>query len=255
MQPETSPAPLVSISIVSHGQATLVKRLLESISEHDDNRKLEIILTENVPSEIVNIEQLNYPNLRQIVNPKPKGFGANHNQSSKIARGEYFCILNPDVVFVESLLPHLIEHIIHRRGDIVAPLIVDSRNEIQDSFRSIPTPGELIKRRLKRKPGISLSVESEFIYPDWIAAIFLIMRMSSFNSIGGFDEKFRLYFEDVDFGARARLNNMRLLVDAKRKLLHDASRQSRDQPLYFLQHLYSAALFFASNTYRQAKKI
>ena len=255
MQPETSPAPLVSISIVSHGQATLVKRLLESISEHEDNRKLEIILTENVPSEIVNIEQLNYPNLRQIVNPKPKGFGANHNQSSKIARGEYFCILNPDVVFVESLFPQMIEHIMHGKGDIVAPLIIDSQDKIQDSFRSIPTPGQLIMRRLKPKPDLSLTIESEFIYPDWIAAIFLIMRLNLFNSIGGFDEKFRLYFEDVDFGARARLNNIRLLIDTKRKLLHYASRQSRDQPLYFLQHLYSAVLFFASKTYRQAKKI
>ena len=110
-------------------------------------------------------------------------------------------------------------------------------------------------RRLERKPSLYHPIESEFLYPDWIAAIFLIMRLSSFNLIGGFDEKFRLYFEDVDFGARARLNNKRLLVDAKRKLIHDAKRQSLNQPLYLLRHLYSAILFFASKTYRHVKKI
>ena len=66
------------------------------------------------------------------------------------------------------------------------------------------------------------------------------------------DEKYRLYFEDVDFCTRARLKGMKLLVDPQIQVRHDAQRSSRRKLYYLFLHTQSALRFFTSPVYRQA---
>lgn len=245
--------PKISISIVSHGQGELVRRLLKSIQYYEPLVNHEIILTENLLEKSASINDIDGNGIRKIINEKPKSFAANHNQAFLVAKGEFFCILNPDVIFIEDIISPLIENVHQGIGDVVAPIVKDSANRVQDSFRPLPSPSEFLFRGISRKSEVIPFPDSKYIYPDWLAGIFLLLRSNSFDQLGGFDERYKMYFEDVDFSLRARLRGMRLLINSDYSIVHDAVRLSRRRPKYFLQHLLSALIFYRSTVYRQAK--
>jgi hypothetical protein len=247
----------ISISIVSHGQTELVRRLLRSLLEvaHGDCR-LEIVLTENLPSSMVDVESFEELEINRLVNPRPKGLAANQNQAFRHANGDYFCILNPDVTLVEPVFEPLAAHIQRGRGDIVAPLVVDTQDSALDSFRDLPTPAELLKRRLSRS-SMLLPPEKlqEIVHPDWIAGTFLLMPRRVFEDLGGMDEGYFLYFEDVDFCSRARLAGLTLLVDTSVRIVHEPRRASKRNLVYLAHHLKSAWHFFTSPVYKVVRRL
>ncbi len=247
--------PEISISIVSHGQGDLVRRLLKSIQDHEPLVTYEIILTENLLEKSASISDIDGNGIRKIINEKSKSFAANHNQAFRIAQGKFFCILNPDVIFVEDIISPLIENVRQGIGEVVAPIVKDSANRVQDSFRPLPSPREFLFRGIIRKSEVIPYPDSKYIYPDWVAGIFLLLRSDSFHQLGGFDERYKMYFEDVDFSLRARLRGMRLLINSSYSITHDAARFSRRRPKYILQHLLSALIFYRSTVYRQAKHL
>jgi N-acetylglucosaminyl-diphospho-decaprenol L-rhamnosyltransferase len=250
-----SKSQLVSISIVSHGQTALVDRLLKSLDQHHEGVDFEIILTENIPPEFsIDPTHGNYK-VHRILNPTPRGLAANHNQAFQCSTGEYFCLINPDVVLIENVFSQLISDIQAGLGDITAPLITNKAGIVQDSFRPIPTPMILL-RRFFQSSGFHLpQVQEDLIYPDWIAGIILCMRREVFQQLKGMDERYYLYFEDVDFCCRARLEGLRILLDTRVRAVHEAGRHSRKNLRYFLMHVRSAGRFFLSRTYKTAKKL
>jgi GT2 family glycosyltransferase len=247
--------PSISISIVSHGQLDLVEELLQSLVTFEETDFLEILLTENIGGTRKTSESEHIPSVISIENELPKSFAANHNQAFRQATGDFFCILNPDVTFIEPVLYQLIEDISENRGDIVSPLVVDSANTVQDSFRPLPTPSDIILRMLGRGGEIPSHFDTAFAYPGWLAGIFLLMRSSTYQALGGFDERYRLYFEDVDFSSRARLSGLNLIVDTRLRIRHNARRLSHRKPSYLLRHLASALRFFSSDVYREARTL
>jgi N-acetylglucosaminyl-diphospho-decaprenol L-rhamnosyltransferase len=245
----------ISISIVSHGQTVLVDRLLKSLDQFHEGIDFEIILTENIPTEFSIDPTFSNYELRRILNPTPRGLAANHNQAFQYSTGDYFCLVNPDVVLIEDIFSQLTYDIQAGLGDITAPLITNKTGVVQDSFRPIPTPSILLRRFFKSK-GFHLSqVHDDLIYPNWIAGIFLCMQRDTFQQLNGMDERYYLYFEDVDFCSRARLEGMRVLLDSRVKAVHEAGRHSRKNLRYFLMHVRSAVRFFLSRTYQEARKM
>jgi N-acetylglucosaminyl-diphospho-decaprenol L-rhamnosyltransferase len=80
------------------------------------------------------------------------------------------------------------------------------------------------------------------------------MPSAIYRQLGGLDERYRLYFEDVDFCTRAKLAGLKLLVEPGLRVQHDASRSSHRNFYYFLLHTRSALRFFSSAVYRQAQR-
>ncbi len=91
--------------------------------------------------------------------------------------------------------------------------------------------------------------------PDWIAGIFMLMRRATFARLGGFDPRYRMYFEDVDLCTRARLMGLRILVDTDLRLQHDPRHASRRAGRHLLWHIQSGLRFFASDVYRRARRL
>jgi hypothetical protein len=216
----------------------------------------EIIITENAGNGFQLPKGVADFGVTPVQNQNPRGFAENHNHAFSQARGDYFCLLNPDTSFVEQIFPVLLQHIEAGRGDVVAPMVVDESDQPQDSFRDLPNPVELIQRHILRQTTLDRSVlTGELVSPDWIAAIFLLMRADTYRELGGLDERYYLYFEDVDFCCRARLAGLKLLADTTLKIRHDAQRTSRRDPRYLAWHLQSAWRFFTSPVYWQARRI
>lgn len=245
---------LITLSIVSHGDAVKVGYLLASLQRHErSTTRLQIILTDNLKDDLPNFDPSPWASLHILRNDHQMGFAQNHNSAFHIAQGRYFAILNPDLIFDQPIFERLITNLHQHEADVIAPTIVDENGTIQDSFRALPTPLELIHRRL---PGYKFEMfqpdQAGMIRPDWIAGMFWLMTANVYRQLGGMDERFRLYFEDVDFCSRARLKGMKLLVDSQAQVRHDAQRSSRKSLYYLFLHTSSAVRFFTSYVYRQA---
>ena len=248
---------LITLSIVSHGDANKVGRLLGSIQEHEPNTsRFQLIITDNLGDDLPDADPSPWGSLELIRNVRLAGFAENHNRAFEHAEGEYFAVLNPDLIFEQAVFDGLISRLCEQQADMIAPRIVDEDGIVQDSYRGMPTPFEIIRRRL---PGYRFQPhgpdQNGLIHPDWIAAMFWLMPSKVYQSLGGMDEKFRLYFEDVDFCTRARLQGLKFIVDTHLNVRHDAQRSSRRSLYYLFLHSQSALRFFTSAVYRQARSL
>jgi N-acetylglucosaminyl-diphospho-decaprenol L-rhamnosyltransferase len=217
--------------------------------------RLQIIVTDNLAQDLPQIDSTGWHSLRLLRNAVPQGYARNHDEAFKQAQGTYFCILNPDVEFLEPTMGPLIAVLDSGSADIAAPLVVDTDGRVQDSFRRLPSPWELVGRWMGRGPGRVEVPSAELAYVDWIAGIFMLMRSSTFSDLGGFDPGYRIYFEDVDLCTRARLMGLRIAVDTRLRLQHDARRASRRPGRHLIWHVQSAVRFFSSETYRRARRM
>ena len=253
-QDESRKRGLVSISIVSHAQTKLVSRLLTSLGRYETDLDYELILLENSPGGLDHDwSALDRP-VKFVANDKPRGLAHNWNTTFALARGEYFCLMNPDLIFVEPVFPRLIEDIRGGVADIVAPAVYDASGRLQASARELPSAWSIFMRRVT--PGYAELENLELLpsEPDWIAGMFLLMRSDVYQNLGGMNERYYLYFEDVDFCTRARLAGYQLSVNKRVKVVHDAQRSSRRHPKYLAWHLLSAIRFLSSPVYRQARQ-
>jgi GT2 family glycosyltransferase len=159
------------------------------------------------------------------------------------------------VVFVEDVFSPLIEDIRRGEGDVVAPRVEDEAGRLQDSARALPSPWTMVKRLLMPGYGSLAGLDDLPSRPDWIAGLFMLMPSEVFRHLGGMDERYFLYFEDVDFCCRARMASYRLFVNQQVAVVHEARRLSRRDPKYAAWHLRSAVRFFASEPYRKIRRL
>jgi N-acetylglucosaminyl-diphospho-decaprenol L-rhamnosyltransferase len=247
-------AKIITLSIVSHGDAPRIADLLASLqaSEPDTRARFHLILTDNLKNDLPDFDPAPWASLTILRNEKPLGFAENHNRAFEQAQGTYFAVLNPDLVFEAPIFADLVNILETHQANLVAPCIVDENGVAQDSYRPLPTPIELIQRRL---PGYTfqppLPNADGIIRPDWIAGMFWLWRADSYRSLHGMDKRYRLYFEDVDLCTRARQRGMKILVAPQLKVRHDARRASRRRLYYLFLHLQSAVRFFLSPVYRR----
>lgn len=229
---------MISVSIVSHRNGADVARLVRQLVNTPLVHEVFVLL--NVPEDF---DLLPYSKVTYISNTAPRGFGENHNYVSTFACGEFFLILNPDIFFdFESLtLEHLgidfavasPQNTAHRRG--VVNLRFDRAPTFSVKFSS------LFGRFLG---GFSFhknkTISQEVV---WLPGCFQLWRYTDFVRLGGFDQAFFMYYEDVDICLRARKFGMIIIVFDKLFLKHEGAYSSRVNILLFFHHVKSLILF------------
>jgi len=239
----------VSVSVVSHGQRDLITALLSDLGAHCRESVAEILITENVEEGLESLVGESRIPVRIVPNPQPKGFGANHNQAFRLARGNYFCVANPDIRFREDPFEQLIDCMESRQAALAAPRVVDERGAIEDSARFLPTPFGILKKALGFAKKLDYPDSDSPFFPDWVAGMFMLFRKEAFAEVDGFDEAYHLYYEDVDIGARLRLAGHKIVLCPGAVVVHAARRESHRNPQYLKWHLRSMLRFYTSPTY------
>lgn len=250
--------PVLIISVVSHNQGLLVSRLLADLERYCVSSGVSVVLTLNVPEQLPFTERDFGIPIVVKHNDTPKGFGANHNAAFREAQGDFFCIVNPDIRLKADPFPPLLGAFTDERIGISAPIVVDPEDRIEDSVRVVPTPLFIIRKLLGRVPP-DYDVNGETLYPEWIGGMFMVFRSRVFAQLGGFDERYFLYYEDVDLCCRARLAGFDIAVAPEARVIHEARRDSRRRPKYLMWHLFSMLRFFTSpvffSTLRRRKAV
>ena len=246
---KTSEFDLVSVSVVSHGQLAMVADLLADIEEYCLSSRLEVILTINTKEMIeFNLEYYSYP-INIIYNDRPKGFGANHNQAFKAASGSFFCVLNPDVRLVANPFPALIKVLQSTQVGVCAPLVISMDGAVEDSARRFPNPWTILKRIISGKRSADYTLGHEVLLPDWVGGMFMLFRSTTYQQINGFDERYFLYYEDVDICARLTNLGFDVVLCPVVRVVHLAQRASHKSLKYLRWHVTSILRFFATPAY------
>ena len=242
----TCTVPAVTISIVSHGQMELVLPLLQDLDTVHHTTPLHVVLTLNVPEDLPCVPEDFAFSLQIMRNSQPLGFGANHNRAFSQAQGGIFCVLNPDIRITQNPFPDLLKACADPHTGLAAPAIYSPSGQLEDSARKLPTPWRIAHRVLTRRRTRDYAAPTTVLHPDWVAGMFLLLRTTVYRQLGGFDERYFLYYEDVDLCARARLAGLEIVQLALPGVIHNAQRASHRDPKYLRWHVGSMLKFFTS---------
>lgn len=240
---------MISISIVSHGQGDLVSEVLADLARFADSVSIEVILTLNIPEQLsFSVEDFPY-SVKILENAFPKGFGANHNAAFRQSKGEWFCVMNPDIRLNGNPFPDLLACLANPDVGVSAPLVLGVQGEIEDSARRFPSPMKILCKALGGCRESEYAITDSPVYPDWVGGMFMLFPSSVYERAGGFDERYFLYYEDVDLCARLQLQRSLVILCPRAKVFHHARRSSHRNLRYLRWHLGSMLRFFLSPVY------
>ena len=239
---------VITLSIVSHGQAALANQLLGDLRQLS-RADLRIVLTLNVPETVPEAAAAFGTSLQVISNAARLGFGANHNQAFAAAQGDYFCVMNPDIRLPADPFPALLAELADPRVALAAPCIVDVQGAVEDSARRFPTLRSLAAKALGRSAHVEYAFAAGAISPDWVSGAFMVLRREAFAAVRGFDERYFLYYEDVDLCRRLRAQGRDIRFVPAARAVHAAQRASRRDLKHMLRHA-SSMLRYLTTSYR-----
>ncbi|MCB2381936.1 hypothetical protein KV201_07070 [Shewanella sp. SR1] len=225
-----------SFITVSHGHFEDIKKLVISIDKYWLNT-CELIIVDNknefVLSDFDFLCENDFLTINLIRNHKLKSFSENNNLAVANAKYEKIFIINPDVEFFNSSV--FDKYISLDLQAIVYPKLLNSDFSDQVHYNEWPN----IIGQLKRLLMFKLNHDG-FSYPrnkDWFFAAAIILRKVDFLSVGGFNEAYPLYCEDVDFYHRLLCNRYVVLYDEEVTLVHHLGGDSKGK--YLSKAIYS----------------
>jgi GT2 family glycosyltransferase len=239
----------VAISVVSHGQLNLVKNLLGDINRHCSGSRIELILTLNV-EEVLGFSENDYffP-IKTIRNSYPLGFGANHNQAFNQACGHFFCVMNPDIRLNSNPFPALLSCFSDPCFGVLAPVVLGADGGVENSARRFPSPLKILAKGFGKGQGADYIVAKAPFFPDWVGGMCMVFPVNVFEKLKGFDQRYFLYYEDVDICGRLMLSGYKSVVCPDATVVHHAQRRSHRNLKYLRWHLASMLRFFLSSVY------
>jgi GT2 family glycosyltransferase len=245
----------VTVSIVSHGHSALVGRALRQMLGCPEVER--VILTLNVPEAVALPDD---PRVTLIRNPQPKGFGANHNAAFRHCTTEFFAVVNPDIELGDNPFPALVAAVENTKAVVAGPLVRTRAGEVEDSIRPFPTLTGLAARWWRGAPESDSPRDNDVrsgdtFTVDWVAGMFMLFDSREFARLGGFDEGFHLYCEDVDICVRAWRGGGRVLAVLGAVVAHDARRDSRSKPRFLAWHMRSMLRYFAKHFGRLPRSV
>ena len=197
-----------------------------------------------------------------IKNEQNIGFAAANNLGFARTHGKYVLILNPDIIFTEETQLHrLVEKCEEDQNiGILSPLLIYSNGQIQESCRRFPNPlvqlvrGLGMERAFKKfdfyKKNMMLDADKNAdLGVDWVIGAFMVIRKDIFNTIGGFDEGFFMYYEDADLCLRLLISGKRTVYVPTVKAIHFYNRESSKSLISLLKviHFRSILRFYSKH--------
>lgn len=249
MPPAALP-PEWTLSVVSHGHLSSIRLLLRDLARVLDPDRHELILTLNLPEPAEQIDGIWPGRLTIIRNQAPRGFAANHNAALRRARGRWVAVIDPDLRLRADPFPELAVALEDPVCGITSTIVCDELGAVSDHARRAPTAFELLRRRVRCGPRMYDHSLTRAIDVDWIAGLFMAMRVDTFRQLEGFDERFFMYCEDVDLCLRAWNAGLAVRVVPAAAATHQARRRTLKNPRHFLWHCRSLLRLWTSTSYR-----
>ncbi len=224
--------PVLSVIIVNYNGKAFLSDCLDSVQRYN-SFEYEVIVVDNasIDGSCEYIEK-HYPNVRLIASNKNLGFSGGNNLGTAYARGEIILLLNNDTRLLSSLLPAVKEFDRDEKLGVLGCRMFYSNGGFQPSFGYEHTPlrlvfswvglgGFLIFPRIFKRVNIDANHYSIYQHNvAWVSGAFLMTRRDLWEKLGGLDEKYFMYIEDVDYCKRVREAGYRVVYTPYVEIIH-----------------------------------
>ena len=239
----------MSVVILSYNVRHYLELCLQSVQAATKDISSEIIVIDNNSSDdSCSVIKLNYPEIILIQNKENIGFSKANNQAVKIASGEYVCILNPDTVVSENTFNKILNFSDSKNDiGIVGCRFVDGSGAfLAESKRKVPT----IRAAIQKLLGFGYNYYETEISENQIAKVsvltgaFMLMKNNFFRELGGFDENFFMYGEDIDLSFRALKMNKINYYYGEETIIHFKGESTRKNKIYYKNFFTAMQVFY-----------
>ena len=253
----------VSVVIVSYRNRPVLGRCLAALAGDTGRTASREVIVVDQASDDGSVAWLKaeHPDVRVVELSENVGFGAGNNRGVAVAEGRWLLLLNSDAFVLHGAIDELV-----RFGDarpeagIVGPRLLWPDGRLQRSCRRFPTVFRLATEYLYlRKLASRSRILNGFYYADfahdeawrvdWVTGACLLVRRDLYERLGGFDEAFFLYSEEVDLLYRARRIGAETWFDPAAEVEHEwggtagrssaltLEEQARSHVRYFDKHI------------------
>jgi GT2 family glycosyltransferase len=250
---------MLSVIIVNYNVPYFLEQAILSVQKAIQHIDTEIIVVDNASKDkSVEMVQQKFPDVTLIANHENVGFSKANNQGIKIAKGKYVLLLNPDTVVQEDTFEKCIAFIEkHPKAGALGVKMIDGKgNFLPESKRALPTPKIAFfkafglsalfpKSPLFGRYHLGHLSENENHEVEVLAGAFMFMRKSVLDKVGGLDETFFMYGEDIDLSYRIILEGFKNYYLADTSIIHYKGESTKKGSLNYVKIFYEAMLIFA----------
>lgn len=223
----------LSIVIVSWNVQAFLRHCLESIPAAALALRYEVFVIDNGSSDgTADMLRRDFPSLLPIVNEENRGFAAANNEGIRRSHGEFILLLNPDTRLPAGSLSAMVQFMRERPDVAIAgPTLRNADGTLQPSVRRFPTVAAMNLILLKlhhlfpNLRALRRYLANDFDYRreaevDQLMGAFFLVRRDTFDRFGLLDERFFLWFEEVDFCKRVKAGGGRIVYTPRTTVVH-----------------------------------
>lgn len=254
----------LSIILVGYGVQGELGECLNSVQQNLKEIRSEIILVWNCgPEDRLEAIRGSFPDVVLIENKENVGFSRGCNQGLKNAKGRYVLFLNPDTIIKDKeTLSIAIKYLeSNQRVGILGIKLINPNGSVQPSCNNFPTIENLFLDHILRIRLVSRTIKARFLYRfwyhdelrdvDWILGAFMMMKHTLADELGGFDEDYFLYGEDLDICYRAKQLGAAITFLPSAEVMHKGNQQwDRER----LGRIYHALVLFYRKHYSNRRR-
>lgn len=206
----------LSIIIVNWNVRPLLADCLRSILAQVDLAETEILVVDSASTDgSVEMIRNDFPQIQLMAQSENVGFTRGNNLALQVADGHFHLLLNPDTVIIGDALQQMMNFLeTHPTVGIVGPHTLNTDGSYQSTRRRFPTVltaffestwlQNLAPRRLLDHYYVNDAPESATVEVDWVQGSALMARRQVYETIGGLDEGYVMYSEELDWCRRAK---------------------------------------------------
>ncbi len=228
----------VSVIIVSWNSERYILDCVRSIYANNF-KDFEIIVVDNESSDSTcDLIKKNFSNIK-LIKSKNRGFGAGCNLGAKYSKGKYLFFLNPDTEIKENCLENLYEFFEENNDcDVCGCKLLWEDGSFQDSYKRFfgifTSIFELFEIHyyfknnfLNRRVNYNFEVFQKPVEVDWVIGAAFVVKKEVFEKINGFDERFFMYFEEIDLCKRIRNLGGKIFFNPYAQVIHKKGKSSQ----------------------------
>ena len=253
----------LSIIIVNWNTCEITLQALRSVYQETQGFDFEVILIDNNSAD-KSVEKIRaeFPQVQLVVNTDNLGFGRANNQGLKIAKGEYIFLLNSDTIVLNGAIQTLVKYLDeHPAVAVLGPKLLNADKTFQHSCRRrLPNPLNSFFHlfglaRLFPKSKMATNYkryadDSNVTEPaEILSGAAMFFRRQVYETVGGFDERFFMYGEDVDLCKRILDAAYKIMFVHTAEIIHLGGASSKKRKTKSLINFYEAMWIYYDKHY------
>lgn len=257
-----SARPLVSALVLNYRMHRDTVKCVKALLEQTIANDIEVLVIDNHSDDesigFIRSQLQGIPNVRIIENAENIGYGRGNNAALPYIQGEFILIINPDNVLPKDGLERMLSFLKNEESvGIVGPALVYPDGTIRPSARPFPTILDLLRKRISParwhasfQKRIDEMMKKDAVDVDWMVGACLLLQTSLWKELHGYDDRFFLFFEDIDLCRRIHALGKRVVYLPKIRVLDRKGRLSGSSIFSIMKrkttriHLTSAFRYF-----------